>query len=98
MTNIDFLNYINGKVVKHKDTNIYYVYIGAIYGYDDSHGYDNGLLFEINNDLITDVYSIENILVEQTLDSEYIHEASLEEIENGTYLRKLNAIKKIKTI
>ena len=35
MTNIDFLNYINGKVVKHKDTNIYYVYIGAIYGYDD---------------------------------------------------------------
>ena len=85
MTNIDFLNYINGKVVKHKDTNIYYVYIGAIYGYDDSHGYDNGLLFEINNDLITDVYSIENILVEQTLDSEYIHKASLEEIENGLF-------------
>ena len=85
MTNIDFLNYINGKVVKHKDTNIYYVYIGAIYGYDDSHGYNNGLLFEINNDLITDTYSIENILVEQTLDNEYIHKASSEEIENGLF-------------
>lgn len=85
MTNIEFLNYVNSKIVKHKDTNIYYAYVGAIYGYDESYGYDEGLLFEINDDMILDAYSIENILIKNMYDDEHVHTINDEEKEQGVF-------------
>lgn len=84
MTNIEFLNYINVKIVKHINTNEYFAYVGAIYGYDEEHNYDNGMMFKINSDLLNDVYSIEEI-VKSKESSEYIYEPTLAEINDGLF-------------
>lgn len=76
MTNIDFLNHINAKVVRRVDANEYFVYVGAIYGYDLEHGYENGLLFKIDNDLISDEYSIEELVTSKE-ENEHIVDTAL---------------------
>lgn len=93
MTNIEFLNYINTKIVKHIGTNEYFAYVGAIYGYDEEHSYDNGMMFKINSDLINDVYSVEEI-VKTKEPNEYTHEPTLTEINDGLF----NIYKPIKEI
>lgn len=70
MNNVDFLKYINSAIVL--NDNRYYVYVGAIYGYDNEHGFDNGVSFLINDDLRNDVYSIEEILKNNDYDNEYV--------------------------
>lgn len=72
MDNIAFLQYINAKIVQSSDDDRYYVYIGAIYGYDIEHGYDDGIYFLIDKDLCDNEYSIEQILTEHDFENPYV--------------------------